>query len=375
MYPDNLEQMGVMTPSQFVESLNMAIELTIPIVVIEGELQSFRISKGVWVYFELIDDNSSVKCFGSVRELPGPLKDGMRLKVIASPKLHAKYGFSLNYISLSVVGEGSINHAKLILFKKLEAEGIFASDQKRVIPASPNRIALITSYGSAAYHDFVKTINDRYIEANIDVIDCLVQGPSAVGQIVAVVERLNMSNLYDVLVLTRGGGSLEDLSVFNDERVVRAIAHSKIATIVAVGHEIDVCLAELAADQRASTPTAAAMCLGQDKFAFVQSQAAIYQQIASRISVLLGDLADQLNDDKQRLIEGVELLLSVKRAYLLQTRKYLDIIDPQTLLSRGYAIVYDENKKVIKSISSLKNATTISIRLSDGTHQLAESRV
>jgi exodeoxyribonuclease VII large subunit len=375
MYSGDFEQMGVMSPSEFVESLNMAIELTIPIVAVEGELQSFRISKGVWVYFELIDDNSSVKCFGSVRELPGPLKDGMRLKVIASPKLHAKYGFSLNFISLSVVGEGSINQAKLILFKKLEAEGLFASDVKRLVPTIPKRIALITSFGSAAYYDFVKTINDRLLEADVDVIDCLVQGPSAAGQIVSAIERINSTKLYDVLVLTRGGGSLEDLSVFNDERVVRAVANSKATTIVAVGHEIDVCLAEMTADVRASTPTAAAMCLGQEKSMLLQSQTAMYQQILGRISELFSELADQLSDDKRRLVESVGLLYSVKKEYLAQTSKYLNIVNPQTLLKRGYAIVYDENKKVIKSIPALKAAESISIQLYDGIHHIKESRV
>src|SRR5207237_567112 len=152
----------VYTPSDFVAVLNQTLEVAYPSVTVEGELSSFRISKNRWVYFNVSDENAAVKYFGNVGQLPGPLEDGLLVRAVGAPRLHARFGFSLNLVSLTPVGEGSLKKAAELLRRKLEAEGLFAPERKRTLPPIPKTIGLITSIGSAAEADFIKTLNERW---------------------------------------------------------------------------------------------------------------------------------------------------------------------------------------------------------------------
>jgi exodeoxyribonuclease VII large subunit len=229
----------ILSPSEFVALLNQTLEAAYSLVIIEGELSEFRVSKSRWVYFNLKDDQSSVKFFGTVYNLPGPLEDGLNVQVIGSPRLHPRFGFSVNIQSITPVGEGSIKKAADLLHAKLEAEGLFAPERKRPLPLVPQTIGLITAAGSAGYSDFIKILNERWGGVQISLADVYVQGQQAPPQIVRAIEYFNeLPVLPEVLVITRGGGSLEDLASFNDERVIRAVAASRIPTLVAVGHEL-----------------------------------------------------------------------------------------------------------------------------------------
>src|SRR5581483_9878111 len=254
-----------LTPSQFVAIFNQTLDLAYPSVAISGELANFRISKQKWVYFDLKDESSTLKFFGSVYQLPGPLKDGLMLKIRAQPRLHHTYGFSLNVLHIEPTGEGSIKKAAELLQAKLASEGLFDPARKRHLPYPPERIGLITSSGAAAYADFKKVLNARWRGLIIDFVDVQVQGESAPAQIVEALERLNEeAQPPEVIVLIRGGGSPEDLIAFSSEQVTRAVAASRVPTLVAIGHETDISLAELAADKRASTPSNAAELLVPD---------------------------------------------------------------------------------------------------------------
>ncbi|MEI6237750.1 MAG: exodeoxyribonuclease VII large subunit, partial [Candidatus Saccharibacteria bacterium] len=256
----------ILSPTDFVAIANQALEHVFGNVFIEGELSNFRISKNRWVYFDIKDDISKVACFGSVYQLPGPLKDGMLVKIGGQPRLHPQFGFKINFVSITPSGEGSINKAYELLRAKLNAEGLFLESRKRSIQYPPIKIGLITSNESAAYADFIKIINNRWPLLEIELYDVQVQGEAAINQIIDALTRANkMSDLAEVLVIIRGGGSSDDLAVFNDERVVRAIAASRIPTFVAIGHEINESLAEMVADKRASTPSNAAELLVPDK--------------------------------------------------------------------------------------------------------------
>jgi exodeoxyribonuclease VII large subunit len=151
-----------LTPTDFVAVLNQTLETAYPHVVIEGELSNFRISKNRWVYFDLKDDHASVKFFGTVYSLPGPLEEGMLLKVSGSPRLHPLFGFSVNFQTIELSGEGTIKKAFELLLKKLTLEGLFDDSRKRRLPYPPQTIGLITSRESAAYADFTKIINARW---------------------------------------------------------------------------------------------------------------------------------------------------------------------------------------------------------------------
>ena len=255
-----------LTVSEFVAVLNQTLEFAYPNVTVSGELANFRVSKNRWVYFDLKDEESSVKFFGTIYQLPGPLEDGMMLAVSGMPRLHPLYGFSVNVVSIRPVGEGSIKKAAKLLEAKLAGEGLFDLERKRPLPYPPTHIGLITSAESAAYRDFVKVLGARWGGIKISLIDVQVQGEVSPAQLVAAIEQFNQAaEPPEVLVVTRGGGSAEDLQAFSTEQVTRAVAASRIPTLVAIGHEVDISLAELAADQRASTPSNAAELLVPDR--------------------------------------------------------------------------------------------------------------
>lgn len=357
----------ILTPSDFVALLNQTLEIAYPLVTIEGELSSFRVSKNRWVYFDLQDEASSVKFFGTVFSLPGPLEDGMVVQVVGSPRMHPRFGFSVNVQSVMPRGEGSIKKAADLLRAKLEKEGLFAPERKRPLPIIPEIIGLITAANSAASKDFTKIIDERWGGTEVLLTDVYVQGAQAPQQIVNAIEYLNRQpELADVLVLTRGGGSAEDLAAFNDERVVRAVAASRIPTLVAIGHEVDISLAELAADVRASTPTNAAQLA-------VPSRAEAAAELKAARSVLHNALETDVEaayrgtgEGREYLTSKVFSLLDSLKSELSAAGKLIHIFDPRAALKRGYAIV-SRGGRHISSVKGLKKGEHLGIQLADGT--------
>jgi exodeoxyribonuclease VII large subunit len=369
MLPDGLDPVThelEFTVSDFIALVNQTMEYAYPSVLIMGELANLRISKNRWVYFDLKDEFSTVKFFGTVYQLPGPLEDGMILRVRGVPKLHQLYGFSVNVFSIQPAGEGSIRKAADLLQAKLSAEGLFDESRKRAVPHPPQQIGLITSKQSAAYADFMKIISARWQGVDIMVVDVQVQGEPAPRQIASAIEQFNaLAEPPDVLVLIRGGGSAEDLAAFSSELVARCVAASRVPTVVAIGHEIDTCLAELAADLRASTPSNAAELLVPDK-AEVQRQ-------LSDLEVRFKELIErrlQINDDslmlqRQQLNVAVEQVFMIEQQRLLQAGKLLQALSPEATLRRGYAIIRTSGK-LVRSIKQLQPDTMFEVRLQDG---------
>lgn len=357
----------ILSPSDFVALLNQTLETAYPIVVVEGELTEFRISKNRWVYFNLQDESASVKFFGTVYNLPGPLEDGLKIQVIGSPRLHPRFGFSINIQSIAPVGEGSIKKAADLLRAKLEAEGLFEMSRKRLLPEVPQTIGLITAASSAAYSDFIKILNERWGGVEVRLADVYVQGQQALLQIVRAIEHFNeLPDLPDVLVVTRGGGSAEDLASFNDERVVRAVAASRIPTLVAVGHEVDISLAELAADQRASTPSNAAQLVVPSRQEVLAGLSNRRQFLNSALVQSITDIQKDIQQSRKYLTSQVNLLLTDTKNYIISTRKLARVFDPLSALKRGYAIV-SRGAKHITSIGPLRVGDKLSIQLADGT--------
>lgn len=357
----------ILAPSEFVALLNQTLEAAYPVVIIEGELAEFRVSKNRWVYFSLQDQEASVKFFGTVYNLPGPLEDGMMVQVIGQPRLHPRFGFSVNVHSMAPVGAGSIKKAADLLRAKLEAEGLFEPSRKRPLPIIPRHIGLVTAANSAAYADFIKILNERWGGVEISLADVYVQGQQAPSQIIRAVEYFNgLPNLPDVLVITRGGGSAEDLAAFNDERVVRAVAASRVPTLVAIGHEVDISLAEMAADMRASTPSNAAQLVVPSR----QEAAAEIRAIRGTLNGMAAqqfELAFRQARDGRQLVTGqVKLLIKDLRASLESNKKLMGVFDPRTALKRGYAIVR-KNGRHIKSIRQARAGDRLMIQMADGT--------
>jgi exodeoxyribonuclease VII large subunit len=356
------------TPTDFVALLNQTMEYALPSVVITGELANFRVSKGRWVYFDLKDEFSSVKFFGTIYNLPGPLEEGMVLEVTATPRLHNLYGFSCNVQSIRLSGEGTIKKASELLLAQLTVEGLFAPERKRTLPYPPETIGLITSGESAAYADFVKVLGARYGGLDIQLADVQVQGEPAPGQIVRAIQWFNrQSELPDVLVIIRGGGSADDLQAFSTEQVVRAVAASRIPTLVAIGHEVDTSLAELAADLRASTPSNAAELLVPDRKDMLKHLQNTNLQLLNGVQNVFISASDQLvlaADDMRRVITDS---IDDTRQKLSYTRRTLDALDPRAVLKRGFALVRDDTGALVRSVTALKPGTSIGIQLADGT--------
>jgi exodeoxyribonuclease VII large subunit len=351
--------------SDFVAVCNQILDLSFGVTQITGELANFKISKNRWVYFDLKDEYSSVRFFGTIYSLPGPLEDGMMLTVTGVPQLHPRFGFSVNVQSIQLSGEGTIKKASRLLEEKLTKEGLFDPERKRPLPYPPRSIGLVTSGESAGYADFIKVINGRWSGLEILHADVQVQGERAPGQIVGAIQYLNThANQPDIIVVIRGGGSADDLQAFSTEAVTRAVASSRIPTVVAIGHETDISLAELAADLRASTPSNAAELIVPDKLqvrrALSETQERLHQSV---LSILVGE-SQILSGARQLATDALELKIVQARQLLTYSKTAISALDPKQVLKRGYAIVR-RNGKAITS-SKQKAGTVLSVTLADG---------
>ena len=350
--------------SEFVALVNQTMEFAYPKVNIEGEVSEFRISKGKWVYFKLQDDHSSVQMFTSVYQLKVPIEDGMKVVVRGTPRLHNKYGFSFNVAAIKPSGEGSIKKAFELLKKKLDAEGLFAAERKRSIPSVPKRIGLITSAQAAAYSDFMTILNERWVGVEVVHADVQVQGDPAPQQIVRAIDYFaQMQNPVDVIVITRGGGGAEDLMAFSTEEVARAVAGSRIPTIVGVGHEVDVSLADMAADVRATTPTNAAQLVVPDREEIGSHIDSMMSMISNRLT---HGLRFKIEQSEQAIREGVVSHIQNLTFAIDSFAQRLDLVNPVHILRRGYSLTTSPNGGIVSDSSKLKTGDKLMIRFSKG---------
>ena len=352
--------------SDFVAICNQVLDMSFGAVQITGELSQFRISKGKWVYFDLKDDFSNVRFFGTIYQLPGPLEDGMLITVRGIPQLHPKFGFSVTVQSIQLKGEGTIKKAAQLLEMQLDKEGLFSPERKRALPYPPTNIGLITSSESAAYADFVKILNQRWGGVNVTLIDTQVQGEQAPGQITEALSYFNSHfESLDLIVIIRGGGSADDLQAFSTEMVTRAVASSRIPTVVAIGHEIDTSLAERAADLRASTPSNAAELLVPDK----KSEQARLITYASELTRLASEYnkeaIESLRQNGEYLSEAIDSQFSERQRLLEAHQQTLKLLSPHEVLKRGYAII-KQGTTVVQSAKKLQVDQEVTIQFHDG---------
>lgn len=356
----------ILSPTDFVALFNQTAEFACPVVTIEGEITNLKVAKNRWVYFDLKDDNASLRYFGTVYQLPGPLADGLMVRVVGAPRLHPKFGFNINLQSLLAVGEGSLKKAADLVRSKLTAEGLFAIERKRVLPTIPQTVGLITAAGSAAYGDFIKILDERWGGVTVQLMDVYVQGEQAPHQLVAAIEAFNTQRLPpQVLVITRGGGSAEDLSAFNDERMVRAVATSRIPTLVAVGHEADESLAELAADVRASTPTNAATILVPDRLVELEALFLHRDVLRGRLQGLCVAQLQELKGLRNNLTAAIKTLLEQESRHLKASRQLITLFNPRAALARGYAIV-SLGAAYVSKVAQVKPGDSLNVELADG---------
>lgn len=331
--------------SDFVALTNQTLEYAYPSVEIEGEVASFKVSQGKFVFFDLKDSNASVGCFMTVWQLRQPIEDGMKIIVTATPKLTQWGKFSLTVRALRPSGEGSLKKSFELLKAKLDKEGLFSAERKRVLPVVPQHVAVISSTQAAGYGDFIKIINDRWGGLKIDVAHVQVQGADAPDQMIRALKYFNeQEQLPEAIVIIRGGGSADDLSAFNDELLVREIAASRVPTLVGVGHEIDESLADLAADVRAATPSNAAQLLVPDRQEIIRSVRYKVQSALPRTLQAIEAARTQLSEVLSRAVRATEQQYQRSEDHFMRLQQVLGQLDPSVILRRGYALVRGEQK-------------------------------
>lgn len=348
-----MEPTQVYSVSDFQAVCNQIMETAFSGVVVEGEVASFKINQGKYVFFDLKDEQSSVGCFMMKFALRFPLEDGMKVRVRAVPKLTNWGKFSLTVQAVMPVGEGDLKKSFELLKKKLTAEGLFAPEKKRPLPENIVKIGVISSTQAAGYADFCKILNERWGGLELQVAHTQVQGMTAADQIIKALNYLNERGEVQVIAVIRGGGSADDLAVFNDEALVRAIAASKIPVITGIGHEVDESLCDLAADVVASTPSNAAQMLSRDRREVILNIRSDIARINNLFNTEVEKQISAVRDDVLRVGVDLTTKLDALNDEIMAQRKILEQLNPEKVLERGYALIKGEI-----AIDNVVNITT-----------------
>jgi len=404
----------VLSVTELTRRIKGKLEDGFPSVWVEGEISNFAAATSGHCYFTLKDANAalSVVMFrNAAGKLTFKLGDGHSVLAFGQVTVYEKRGqYQLIATQLLPKGLGALQLAFEQLKQKLAKEGLFDADRKKPLPALPRRIGIVTSPSGAAIRDFLNIIGRRFPNLRIIIHPVRVQGQGAAEEIAAAIDEFNALNLVDVVIVTRGGGSIEDLWAFNEEIVARAIARSRLPTISAVGHEIDFTIADFVADLRAPTPSAAAELVVRAKdellAGLAQQQKRLdkdlryrltearrrlaacvlrhpremvrqYQQQADDLAHRLQRAAAMTLQERRARITAIRLatpetLLQRTRHRLVQAQTRLELLSPKATLQRGYSITRREDGRIIKSIASVKKDDTIRTLLADGEF---ESRV
>ena len=357
-----MSEMPNLTPTEFVAAVNDTLEYAYSAVLITGEVASFKVNQGKWVFFDIKDEETSVGCFMSVWNLRVPLEDGMKVVVRGVPKI-TKWGkFSFTVTAVQPVGQGSIKKAYELLKKKLAAEGLFDAAKKRGIPEDLTRLGVISSVQAAGYADFIKIINARWGGMKVTVAHTQVQGMDAPEQIVRALSYFNERSEVQMIAILRGGGSADDLSCFNDEKLVRAVAGSRIPVICGIGHEVDESLCDLACDVRASTPSNAAEMLTRDRVSEAEKVKSLMMRtgrdLMARVDTAMQDnrgrvkrissgvltkFIEPMRMENRHKIEQVSKKIQGEMTILTNNvanrLKLLEALNPEKVLKQGYAII------------------------------------
>ena len=363
-------------------------------VAVRGEISNYKLYPSGHHYFTLKDEASALRCVlfkGNALKLRFRPENGMKIIAMGKVSVYPRDGaYQLYCTALTMDGVGDLYAAFEQLKKKLAAQGLFDPTHKKPIPKYPGTIGIVTSSAGAAVHDMLHILRKRYPLSKVRLLPVRVQGAEAPGEIAAAIGYANHYQLADLLIVGRGGGSIEDLWAFNDERVAYAIYHSEIPVISAVGHEPDVTISDYVADLRAATPSNAAELA-------VPDQDALRQNLDAMSNAMVSSLSRQVKAARQHLMvlsasqalrsptgyleqrsQSVELLKNrlvaaqnqnvtrAKQRYIAQISK-LEAMSPLKVLTRGYSMAQTERGEVIRSVNQVELGQRIRIRLSDGT--------
>lgn len=370
------------------------LEGTFPTIRLEGEISGLKTQSSGHIYFSLKDSTSllsAVMFRGSAQHLSFFPKDGMKVQVSGKLSVYPPQGrYQLIVSKMSLAGEGEILKMLEERKRKLYAEGIFDEERKRNLPFFPKTIGIVTSPTGAAIRDILQITKRRNPGISVVILPSMVQGDEAARTIVQQIKNANAAKLCDVLIVGRGGGSLEDLLPFSEEEVVRAIAESEIPVVSAVGHEIDWALSDYAADKRAPTPSAAAELVVPQKSDILNeirhAQEELSVTIRSKIEkirlILKGfepeglelkfrsieqPLLQRFDNAKENLIENMNLKVKDTRLVVENCISFLESASPKAIFDRGYSMVREKDSgTIIRKSSQVKKGSLIEIFPSQG---------
>ena len=386
-------------PTLSVTELNEYIRLKLdsdPVLIgvcVRGELSNYKVYPSGHHYFTLKDDKSAVRCVmfrASAEKLRFRPESGMKVLAAGRVSVYPRDGaYQLYCTSLTPEGVGDLQVAYEQLKAKLSAEGLFDRERKQPLPRYPRRIAVITSSAGAAVRDILRILRSRWPMSQVCILPVRVQGTEAPPEIVGAIRYANRWQVGDLIITGRGGGSIEDLWAFNDERVVRAIAESRIPVISAVGHEPDVTLSDFAADLRAATPSNAAELAVPDQMEMRHILSQLEQRLAAAVTKRLSAGRERLEmlasrrlmrepmgyvEDKRQELDGMTAALAAaQRACLGEYRRQyvhlaskLDALSPLKVLARGYAIARTGDGETLRSVTQTQPGDRLTLTLTDG---------
>ena len=360
---------------------------------VRGELSNYKIYPSGHHYFTLKDAGSQMRCVmfkGSASKLRFKPENGMKALAFGRVAVYPRDGaYQLYCESITPEGVGDLHILFEQLKEKLSKEGLFDDDRKKPIPRFPRKIAVITSSAGAAVRDIIRILGTRWPLAEVVLLPVRVQGAEAPPEIVGAIRYANKYRVADVIITGRGGGSMEDLWAFNDERVARAISESELPVISAVGHEPDVTIADYVADLRAATPSNAAELAVPDAAELGEALAGydirLTQNLTRRLAAYSARLEELANrrvlksptgyiDERRMALDGVRERLNLAFAGILRQKEHefarlsglLDAMSPLKVISRGFAIASGADGGLIKSVADAEEGSRIKIRLSDG---------
>ena len=394
MQNENLNsQLPVFSVSQITSLIKEILETSFRTITIEGEISNWRPSSSGHIYFTLKDNVSQIKAVifrSAAYKLSFSPKDGDKVRCTGNLTVYAAQGnYQIVVSKMEPAGTGNILQMLEERKQKLAAEGLFDSEKKRPLPLFPQTIGVVTSPTGAAIRDILNIAKRRNPKINIIVLPAIVQGDGAAQTIIRMIEIANFYKLCDILIVGRGGGSLEDLLPFSEENVVRAVSSSNIPVISAVGHEIDWALCDYAADFRAPTPSAAAEMaipvLEDIKIELQDYKEDLYNninRIVKNTRLLIKSfnpdsleikfrniqqpLLNRFENAKINLFENIKNKIKDYRNIISNSKTILENASPQTILNRGYSMVTDNKGNIIRNENQVSAGDEIKITLAKG---------
>jgi len=372
--------------------LKRSLETSYPSIWLQGEVSNLKKHTSGHTYFTLKDEDAQISCVfwrSRASTVKFTLEDGMKIQAQGAITVYPPRGnYQLDVVKVVPVGIGELQAAFEKLKMKLSAEGLFSAERKKPVPEFPQRIGIVTSETGAALRDIVSVISRRYPSVDLLLIPVRVQGSGAAQEIASAIRDMNQFGEVDVMIVGRGGGSLEDLWPFNEEVVARAIFDSRIPVVSAVGHEIDFSIADFVADLRAPTPSAAAELVVPNRIELLETLVNICYTLSQKLGdqivwgqnavkgilasysfnqprQLVAFLAQRLDELERSLSVEVEHSLKLTRSKYHSLRQRLESVGPGNILRRGYAIVR-KGEGVVMSSQELQPGDRADIRFHDG---------